>query len=248
MRKTTWGKIAKQISEIENLTPSGRKILKSISKTKKRSTVIGITGPLGCGKSTLINALISKIKSNSNKIPLTRPLSRKGRGNIEKIGVLAVDPSSPKSGGALLGDRIRMQEHSLDKNVFIRSMATRGACGGISNAVEGAVKLLDSAGNNLIFVETTGAGQCETAVRNVADVVVLVLTPFESDDIQLLKAGLIEIADVIVINKTDTAGGTQSKKIESLTGVPVIEVSAIKSQGLEKLIQEIKKCLSKSSI
>lgn len=162
-------------------------------RRKRGSFKIGITGSPGSGKSTLIEKLIAELKKR--KIP---------------IGVLAFDPTSPISGGALLGDRIRMLQHSTDPNIFIRSLANRGHLGGLGRSVWEILQLLEAAGKEIIFIETVGVGQSEVEIAAVADVVLTVLTPEAGDDIQVLKAGIMEISDIFVINKSDL-GGAENK-------------------------------------
>lgn len=220
--------IAEQICFIEDNTPEGKKILKRLKDRKKRATVLGITGPPGCGKSTLINCLIAEYRRKN-----------------KKIGVLAIDPTSVKSGGALLGDRIRMQAHALDKNVFIRSFAARGCSGGLCQAIDGAIKLLDKYGKDVIIVETVGAGQNETDIRKISDVVVLLETAAALDDIQLMKAGVLEVADILVINKTDIYSSRNFSKnyLESILNIPVVLTVATEKKGIEKLVETIELCL-----
>src|SRR3989442_4582211 len=181
--------LARAISLVEAGTERGEAILAEIFSRTGRASVIGVTGPPGSGKSSLVNQLVARYRS-------------RGRA----LGVVAVDPSSAFSGGAVLGDRIRMQEHTLDPSVFIRSMASRGRFGGLSRATRDAVDLMDASGRDPLLIETVGVGQDEIDVVRVADTVLVVLTPGQGDDIQAIKAGLLEIADLFVINKADQAG------------------------------------------
>ncbi len=181
--------IARLISLAENDDPIGAEALRILHPRAGKAHVIGITGSPGTGKSTLTDRLIEAAR-------------RRGK----TVGVVAVDPSSPYTGGAILGDRIRMQSRSTDPAVFIRSMGTRGALGGLSSHTADAVKVLEAAGKDLVFVETVGVGQAEVDVVRLADTVVVVLVPNLGDDVQAVKAGLMEIADLFVVNKGDLSG------------------------------------------
>src|SRR6202045_1223522 len=178
--------LARAITLVENDRPEGWELVKQVFPHTGRAAVFGLTGPPGVGKSTLIGAL-------------TKARREAGR----TVGVLSIDPSSPFTHGALLGDRIRLSEHFLDPGVFIRSMASRGALGGLSEAVLQAALLMDASGRDLILLETVGVGQAEVDIIDHADTIVLVLMPGSGDSIQALKAGVMEIPDVIVINKAD---------------------------------------------
>src|SRR6202167_78357 len=178
--------LARAITLVEDNTPEGWELVREVSPHTGHAEVVGFTGPPGAGKSTLIGAL-------------TRARREAGR----SVGVLSIDPSSPFTHGALLGDRIRLSEHYLDGGVFIRSMANRGALGGLSEAALQAALLLDAAGRQDVFVETVGVGQAEIDIIDHADTIVLVLMPGSGDSIQALKAGVMEIPDVIVVNKAD---------------------------------------------
>ena len=194
--------------------------------------VVGITGPPGAGKSTLVNHLI-----------------REARSLGQRVGVVAVDPSSPFLGGAILADRIRMEEHSLDTGVFVRSLSSRGHLGGLSRAAGQVVDLMDTAGFDLILVETVGVGQSELAVCEVADTVVVVLTPESGDTVQTMKAGLLEIADVFVVNKSDRPGAVklvgELEEAVELDGfrsyaAPVVATSARDENGLDELVRAVR--------
>src|SRR5213082_2299929 len=178
--------LARAISLVEDDRPEGWKLVREVYPHTGRAAVVGFTGPPGSGKSTLIGA-VTKLRREAGR----------------SVGVLSIDPSSPFTQGALLGDRIRLTEHLLDQGVFIRSMANRGALGGLSEAALQAALLLDAAGRDDVFVETVGVGQAEVDIIDHADTVVLVLMPGSGDSIQALKAGVMEIPDVIVINKAD---------------------------------------------
>ena len=183
------------IRDIEDNIPETRQIIKDIFLHTGNAHIVGITGSPGTGKSTLVDGLIDWYRT------------------IEKtVGVLAVDPTSPFTGGAILGDRIRMQRHAEDNGVFVRSMATRGSLGGLSKAVGEAIHVLDAMGKELIMVETVGAGQQEVQVMNYAHTIVLVLVPGMGDGIQILKAGIMEIADIFVINKAHRDGTNKLQK------------------------------------
>ena len=180
---------ARLITLVENDEAKAREIIRRIYPHTGNAYIVGITGPPGAGKSTLLDKLI-RVAREEGKV----------------VGVIAIDPTSPFTGGALLGDRIRMQRHSTDPGVFIRSMATRGSLGGLAKATNDAIKVLDAYGCDVIFVETVGVGQIEIDIVKTADTVVLVTVPGLGDDVQAIKAGLMEIADVFVINKADKEG------------------------------------------
>jgi LAO/AO transport system kinase len=181
--------VARGISLVEEGHPLADALLREVFSETGRATVIGLTGPPGAGKSSLADRLVASYRRHGNR-----------------VGVVAVDPSSAYSGGAILGDRVRMQRHATDDGVFIRSMATRGHLGGLSRTTNDAVDLLDAAGFDPVLVETVGVGQDEVDVVRTADVVAVVLVPGMGDDIQAIKAGILEIADLFVINKADLAG------------------------------------------
>ncbi len=185
--------IARLISLVEDASPSLREVAATLAPHSGHAQVVGITGPPGVGKSTSTSALVTFYRAKG-----------------ARVGVLAVDPSSPFSGGALLGDRIRMQEHATDDGVFIRSMASRGHLGGLAWATPQALRVLDAAGCDVIMVETVGVGQAEVEIASLADTTVLLLAPGMGDGIQAAKAGVIEIADVFVVNKADRDGADQT--------------------------------------
>ncbi len=178
--------VGRLISLLENHIDEAVPELRKLHAYTGRASVVGVTGPPGTGKSTLVNALVRVV-----------------RGTKRRVGVVAVDPTSPFTGGAILGDRIRMQDHSTDPGVFVRSMATRGRLGGLAPATAGTVAVLDAFGCDVIFIETVGAGQGEVEVAGTADTVVLVTVPTLGDSVQTLKAGIMEIGDVFVVNKAD---------------------------------------------
>jgi len=219
--------LARAISLVEDDDPEGWALVRAAYPHTGRAVVVGFTGPPGAGKSTLIGALVKH----------QRALDR-------EIAVLSIDPSSPFRGGALLGDRIRLTEHFLDPGVYIRSMATRGALGGLAEAALQAALLMDAAGKDDVFLETVGVGQAEVDVIDHADTVVLVLIPGSGDSIQALKAGVMEIPDVIVINKadhplTDTMvreiRGVLSLGDQSGWRVPIVRTEAVRDEGIEEL-------------
>jgi LAO/AO transport system kinase len=181
--------IARAISLIEDDDPESAKLVRTIFKHTGRAYLVGVTGPPGAGKSTLVDRL-------------TAELRRQGH----TVGIIAVDPTSPFTGGAVLGDRLRMQSHSADEGVFIRSMATRGHLGGVARATADAALVLDAAGKNVIVIETVGVGQDEVDIIRTADVSIVTLVPGTGDDVQALKAGIMEIADIFVVNKADREG------------------------------------------
>lgn len=222
--------IAKVISMIENQENGSIEVLKSIYPKTGKAWVIGITGSPGTGKSTLVDQLIMFWR-------------KKGK----KIGVIAVDPTSPFSGGAILGDRIRMMRHAYDEDVFIRSMASRGHLGGVSRFTGDVIKILDASGKDIIIVETVGVGQDEIEIVKLSDIVVLLLTPTTGDDIQAFKAGIMEIADIYVINKADLSETekmeTQLQAMLSISpqgkDIPVIKTIALTGEGVDELVNTI---------
>ncbi|HEX8888989.1 MAG TPA: methylmalonyl Co-A mutase-associated GTPase MeaB, partial [Pyrinomonadaceae bacterium] len=187
--------VARAISKVEDGSADAAELMKAIFPRTGRATVVGITGSPGAGKSTLVDKLALAYRQQA-----------------ERVGIIAVDPSSPFSGGAILGDRIRMQTLGLDSNVFIRSMATRGNLGGLARATVDAVAILDAAGYGKVIVETVGVGQDEVEIVKTADVSVVVLVPGMGDDIQAIKAGIMEIGDIFVINKADREGVLRTEK------------------------------------
>lgn len=209
--------VARVITLLENDDPAGQAVLERLGPSSP-GRVVGITGYPGAGKSSLIDQLIAEYR-------------REGK----RVAVLAVDTSSPVTGGALLGDRIRMQRHSADGEVFVRSMATRGHRGGIAQATRAAVRVLLAAGYDLVLVETVGVGQEEGEIREVADTVVVVVAPGLGDEVQAMKAGLLEVADVVVVNKGDREGAEKTVQ-ELQEWVPcVVRTAALSGEGIEDL-------------
>ncbi|RMF29167.1 MAG: methylmalonyl Co-A mutase-associated GTPase MeaB, partial [Candidatus Nitrosothermus koennekii] len=181
--------IAKALSVVEDDLPESRELIKEIIENIGNARTIGITGPAGAGKSTLIDKLIEEYRKRGFK-----------------VAVLAIDPTSAISGGAILGDRVRMQQHALDDNIFIRSMASRGALGGISRSVRNAIRVLDAAGFKRIIIESVGAGQLDIEITKIVDVTLVLFNPQTGDSIQAIKAGLTEIGDIYIVNKADLDG------------------------------------------
>jgi LAO/AO transport system kinase len=223
--------LARAISLVENRDPEGDRLVAELFPRTGNARVVGMTGPPGVGKSTLIGAL-------------TKELREAGRA----VGVLSMDPSSPFTQGAMLGDRIRLAEHFLDAEVFIRSMATRGSLGGLAEAALQAALLMDASGKDDVLLETVGVGQGEIDIVDHADTVVLALMPGSGDSIQALKAGVMEIPDVIVINKSDhPAARTMRTEIRSVLSldrerewkVPIVETEALQGKGVEELWQAV---------
>jgi len=223
--------LARAISLVEDDEPEGWALVREVYPRTGRAAVMGFTGPPGAGKSTLIGALI-----------------RRRREAGRQVAVLSIDPSSPFRGGALLGDRIRLAEHFLDPGVFIRSMATRGALGGLAEASLQAALLMDAAGRDDVFLETVGVGQAEVDVIDHADTVVLVLIPGSGDSIQALKAGIMEIPDVIVVNKADhPLTDTMVREVRSVLSlapsegweVPVVKTEALRGEGVDELLERL---------
>ncbi len=221
--------VARGISLVENESKQAGELLKKLYKNTGRAYLIGITGPPGAGKSTITNAL-------------TKVLREKGF----KIGIIAVDPTSPFTGGALLGDRIRMQESGTDNDVFIRSMATRGSLGGLSKKAKEACEILDASGKDFVIIETVGVGQSELDIAQTADTTIVILVPESGDAVQTMKAGLMEIGDIFVINKSDRDGsealGVALRTMlhlkmtkESDREVPVIKTVASRNKGIVEL-------------
>ena len=221
--------LARAVSMVERGGDAAEELVRDLYPDTGGAYRIGVTGPPGVGKSTLIGALVRHVRELG-----------------KSVGVVSVDPSSPFTKGALLGDRIRLSEHFLDPEVFIRSMGTRGHSGGLAEATLEALLVLDAGGRELLFVETAGVGQSEVAVTGIADTVVLVLMPGSGDSVQALKAGLMEIPDVIVLNKSDhaTAAVTLAELRQALSlgsdeGPPIVSTQACSGDGVDLLWQTI---------
>jgi LAO/AO transport system kinase len=232
--------LARLITRVENRMPGVAEIMRAVQPRLGRAHVLGVTGPPGAGKSTLVDRLTARLRAEG-----------------QRVGVVAVDPSSPFTGGAVLGDRIRMQAHTLDENVFIRSMATRGSLGGLAAATGDITKLMDAAGFPWILIETVGVGQTELDIIKQADTTVVTLVPESGDSIQAMKAGLMEVADIFVVNKADRDGAhalmaelrfsvhlhysssVSAKDID--WEIPVLAAQATNDVGVAELLAEVKR-------
>jgi LAO/AO transport system kinase len=224
--------IAKTISLIENNMPETQKVVSLLYPHTGKAHIIGVTGPLGSGKSTLIEKIAKEMRKKK-----------------KTVGIVAVDPTSPFSGGAFLGDRVRMQDLSTDEGVFIRSMATRGSMGGIAKATKDAVNVLDASGKDVIIVETVGAGQTEVDVIKIVQTVIVVLPPGLGDEIQAIKAGIMEIGDIFVVNKADLENANNAvAAIESMLEMntqkkdwkpPIVKTIATREEGIVDLVKQI---------
>ena len=229
--------LARAATAIENRYPAGEELLKALFPYTGHAEILGITGAPGAGKSTFVDAL-----------------TRAYRQENKQVAILAVDPTSPYTGGAILGDRIRMQSHHADPGVFIRSMATRGCLGGLSRATTGLALLMDAAGRDAVLIETVGVGQDEVEIARLADVTIVVLVPNMGDDVQAIKAGIMEIADIFVINKSDQPGADrlerEIKAMQSLSSCkdgrkdgwvpPVIWTVANQGQGIDQVLAAVR--------
>jgi LAO/AO transport system kinase len=224
--------LARAISLVENGDPVGHELVKALYPETGDAQLLGITGPPGVGKSSLVGALVTHLR---------------GEQPDDRIGIVTVDPSSPFTEGALLGDRIRLSDHFLDRNVFIRSMGTRGHLGGLAEASLQAALLLDAWGASEVFLETVGVGQSEIEIARIADTIVLVLMPGSGDAVQALKAGVMEIPDIIVINKADhPMARTLHGQVRSILTLeqrewvpPIIETEAVRGEGIDKLWDKV---------
>lgn len=228
--------VARLISLVEDASPLLREVMAALAPHTGQAYVVGLTGPPGVGKSTSTSALVSAYRALG-----------------KRVGVLAVDPSSPFSGGALLGDRIRMQDHATDPDVFIRSMASRGHLGGLAWATPQALRVLDAAGCDVVIVETVGVGQSEVEVASAADTTVVLLAPGMGDGIQAAKAGILEIGDVYVVNKADRDGAqTTARELNHMLSLgpsrspeswrpPILKTVASRGEGLDEVVEALEK-------
>ena len=230
--------LARMVTLIESEAPSSHHYLTELHQHAGRAHIVGVTGAPGAGKSTLVTRLVRALRKRD-----------------AKVGVVAIDPSSPFSGGAILGDRIRMMELAGDPNVFIRSMASRGSLGGLSSSTRDVVRAMDAAGYDPILIETVGTGQAEVEVMRTAQTVLVVVAPGMGDDIQAIKAGILEIADIFVVSKADKPSADQTvaelamllslgaNRRATAWRIPIVKTSSLKEQGIEQLIDAIQQHL-----
>jgi LAO/AO transport system kinase len=233
--------VARAISLVENEVPGAADLIRHIFPRTGRAYLVGVTGPPGAGKSTLVDRMVAAL-----------------RGAGRTVGVIAVDPTSPFTGGAILGDRVRMQAHAGDSGVFIRSMATRGHLGGLAHATSEAALVLDAAGKDVILIETVGVGQDEIDIVRTADISLVTIVPGAGDEVQALKAGIMEIADIFVVNKADREGADRTvASIEALLGLqtfpagawrpPIVKTEATAGRGVAELLETIERFRAQGS-
>src|SRR5512145_3087679 len=226
---------ARLMRDLDDEIPAANRILKSLYRHTGRAYILGITGAPGAGKSTLVDCVTERLRADG-----------------KTVGIIAIDPTSPYSGGAILGDRIRMSKHSLDEGVFIRSLATRGHLGGLSKSTIDIVNVMDAMGKDIVLIETVGVGQDEVEIVKVAHTNVVVVVPGLGDDIQAIKAGILEIADIFVVNKADREGADKTRKeLETMVSMnsyvegdwvpPVVPTVALDDSGLPELLEEIER-------
>jgi LAO/AO transport system kinase len=226
--------LSRAISAVENRAPGWSALLKALFPHSGRARVVGLTGPPGAGKSTLVDQLARLYRSGDDK---------------RSLGIIAVDPTSPYTGGAILGDRIRMQEHFADPGIYIRSMATRGSLGGLARTTADVATVLDASGRDMILIETVGVGQDEIDIVRLADITIVILVPGMGDDVQTIKAGIMEIADIFVINKSDRDGAERvEREIRALQSLairqdgwtpPIVKTVASEGTGVQELAAAI---------
>ena len=233
--------LARAISLVEDESAAGTRLIRDLFAHTGRAYLIGVTGPPGAGKSTLVDRLITQLRAGG-----------------QTVGVVAVDPTSPFTGGAILGDRVRMQVHSGDDGVFIRSMATRGHLGGLARATSEVALLFDAAGKDVVLIETVGVGQDEVDIVRTADVSLVTIVPGAGDEVQALKAGIMEIADIFVVNKADREGADRTAaSIDALLSLqafgpddwrpPIVKTEAISGKGVAELLEAVERFRAHSS-
>jgi LAO/AO transport system kinase len=224
--------LARAISIVENRAPGWSDLLKALFPHTGKARVLGLTGAPGAGKSTLVDQLAKHYRKEN-----------------QTVGIIAVDPTSPYTGGAILGDRIRMQDHHADPGIYIRSMATRGSLGGLARATADAATVLDASGRDIVMIETVGVGQDEVDIVRLADITIVILVPGMGDDVQTIKAGIMEIADIFVINKSDHSGAERvEREIRAMQSLatrhdhwtpPIVKTVASEGEGIDELAKTI---------